>query len=62
MPYDILMEGKGYFVVKKGSKEKMNKKPHMSRKEALAHMRALYAAEDGGAAMGKEMKKRKMMG
>lgn len=47
MPWEIMKEGDGYWVVKKGSHKKEHKKPHMSRAEAQRHMAALYAAEEG---------------
>jgi len=59
VPYEIVREGEGYWVTKKEGGKHMHKSPHKTRAEALAHMRALYSAEDGGAAMAKNMRRGK---
>ena len=48
MPWEIRKEGKGWWVVKKGTNSKVHKTAHSNRAEAVAHMKALYASEDIG--------------
>ena len=46
MPWEVIKEGDGFWVVKEGSRTKVHKSAHKSREEAVKHMQALYAAED----------------
>jgi len=46
MPWEVIKEGDGFWVVKEGSRTKVHKSPHKSRAEAVQHMQALYSAED----------------
>ena len=45
MPWEVIKEGDGFWVVKEGSRTKVHKSAHKSREEAMAHVKALYAAE-----------------
>lgn len=45
MPWEIVKEGSGWWVVKEGTRDKVHKQPHTSREDALEHVQALYAAE-----------------
>jgi len=59
-PWEVIKDEKGFWVVKEGTREKVHKSPHKTREEAVAHVKALYAAEG----MGEEsqaMMKGKMM-
>ena len=44
-PWEVIKDEKGFWVVKEGTREKVHKSPHKSREEAMAHVKALYAAE-----------------
>ena len=44
-PWEVIKEGDGWWVVREGTREKVHKTAHKSREEAMAHVRALYAAE-----------------
>jgi hypothetical protein len=46
MPWEVVKEEDGWFVVKEGTRTKVHKSPYKSRAEAMAHVRALYSAED----------------
>ena len=46
MPWEVVKEGDGFWVVKEGTRTKVHKSPHKSRAEAVQHMQALYSAED----------------
>ena len=50
MPWEIVKEGSGWWVVKEGTRDKVHKQPHTSREDALEHVRALYSAEGIGEA------------
>ena len=56
MPWEVISESGKFWVVKKGTRNKVHKTAHMSRAEAINHMQALYAHEDGAAAMAKDMR------
>ena len=56
MPWKVVKESDGFFVVKKGSGEKVHSKPHPSRDAANQHMAALYSAEGAGKAEGSAKK------
>ena len=44
-PWEVIKDGEGFWVVKEGTREKVHKSPHKTREEAMAHVKALYAAE-----------------
>ena len=46
MPYTLQRSGRGYYVVTKASGRRHSNRP-MSKKRAMAQMRALYAVESG---------------
>ena len=43
MPWKVASGPGGFFVVKKESGARVNKKPHKTRAAAMAHLKALYA-------------------
>ena len=59
MPWEVISENGKFWVVKKGTHNKVHAKPHMSRRDAVEHLQALYANEDGGAAMARDMRRRR---
>ena len=44
-PWEIVKEGDRYWVVRQDTGEKVHKTAHATRTKAVAHMKALYAAE-----------------
>ena len=59
MPWEVISESGKFWVVKKGTHSKVHKTAHTSRAEAVEHLQALYANENGGAAMAKDMRRRR---
>lgn len=59
MPWDVIKDEKGWWVVKKGTRKKVHEKPHKSKEEARNHQKALYAAEDMGKADASRLKRGK---
>ena len=46
MPYEIIGDSKkGWFVQKKGTKDKFSNKPFRTKKEATAQMKAIIISE-----------------
>lgn len=48
MPWKIIQDEQGWWVVRKGTGEKAHKSAHKNRGKAAEHMKALYASEDIG--------------
>lgn len=48
MPWEVIKESSGWWVVKEGTRDKVHGQPHKSREDALEHVQALYAAEGIG--------------
>jgi hypothetical protein len=53
MPWEVKRFPDGYYVIKKGTGEKKNKKPYTSEADAAKYLSALYANAGSEAMRGK---------